>query len=292
MIRKSLATFAFIAALSVSVVAQKTIVETAKAAGSFKTLLAAAEAAGLVEALSGPGPLTVLAPTDEAFAKLPAGTVEKLLKPEAKADLAAILKLHVIGAKAMAADVVKMDFADTLNGQAIRIVVSGDSVTIGGAKILKTDIGCSNGVIHVIDSVMLPLPSIAATADKAGTFKTLLAAAKAAGLDDVLANGAGPFTVFAPTDEAFAKLPAGTVESLLKPENKEKLVAILKYHVVAGRTLAKDVVKLTTVKTLNGKEAKISVKDGGAMIDGAKIVATDILAGNGVVHVIDAVILP
>jgi len=129
------------------------------------------------------------------------------------------------------------------------------------------------------------------TAVSAGSFKTLAAALGAAKLVDTL-KGEGPFTVFAPTDEAFAKLPAGTVESLLKPENKDKLTAVLTYHVVPGKVLAKDVVGLKSAKTVQGSEVKISVVDGAVMIDGAKVLKTDILCKNGVIHVIDSVILP
>ena len=129
------------------------------------------------------------------------------------------------------------------------------------------------------------------TAVGAGSFKTLVDAVQAAGLVETL-KGAGPFTVFAPTDEAFAKLPAGTVETLLKPENKDKLVAVLTYHVVAGKVMAADVVKLTEAPTVQGSKAKVKVADGVVMIDNAKVVKTDIETSNGVIHVIDAVILP
>lgn len=124
----------------------------------------------------------------------------------------------------------------------------------------------------------------------AGSFGTLAAALGAAGLVDAL-KGEGPFTVFAPTDDAFAKLPAGTVETLLKPENKEQLVAILKYHVVAGKVLAADVAGLEKAATLLGKDVKIDTEDG-VKVGGATVTATDILASNGVIHVIDSVILP
>ena len=271
---------------------QKDVVDTAVSAGSFKTLVAAVKAAGLVETLKGEGPFTVFAPTDEAFAKLPAGTVESLLKPESKAKLQAILTYHVVPGKVMAADVVKLSGAVTVQGQQVDIAVTDGTVTVDKAKVLKTDIACSNGVIHVIDSVILPSDSdIVDTAVAAGSFKTLAAALTAAGLVETL-KGEGPFTVFAPTDEAFAKLPAGTVESLLKPENREKLVAILTYHVVPGKVLAKDVVKLKSAKTVNGKEVTVKVGDAGVMVDGAKVVATDIETSNGVIHVIDSVILP
>ncbi|VTU00443.1 Beta-Ig-H3/fasciclin OS=Pirellula staleyi (strain ATCC 27377 / DSM 6068 / ICPB 4128) GN=Psta_1181 PE=4 SV=1: Fasciclin [Gemmataceae bacterium] len=136
-----------------------------------------------------------------------------------------------------------------------------------------------------------PKKDIVEVAVEAGKFKTLAAALKAAGLVDTL-KGEGPFTVFAPTDEAFAKLPAGTVESLLKPENKEKLVAVLTYHVVPGKVMAADVVKLTEAKTVQGGKVTIAAKDGKVKVDGANVVTTDIKAKNGVIHVIDAVILP
>ena len=129
------------------------------------------------------------------------------------------------------------------------------------------------------------------TAVENGGFKTLAAALKAADLIETL-KGKGPFTVFAPTDEAFAKLPEGTVETLLKPENKAKLAAILTYHVVAGKVEAKDAVKLKSAKTVNGASFMIKVSDAGVMVDKAKVVKTDIQCTNGVIHVIDAVILP
>ena len=132
---------------------------------------------------------------------------------------------------------------------------------------------------------------IVETAIAAGSFKTLAAALGAAGLVETL-KGEGPFTVFAPTDEAFAKLPSGTVENLLKPENKETLISILTYHVVSGKVMAKDVVNLKSAKTVNGKEVKISVMSGKVMVDKAQVIKTDIAASNGVIHVIDSVMLP
>ena len=129
------------------------------------------------------------------------------------------------------------------------------------------------------------------TAVAAGSFKTLAAALKAAGLIDTL-KGPGPFTVFAPTDEAFAKLPAGTVEMLLKPENKEKLTRILTYHVVAGKVMAADAAKLTSAKAVSGDSLTIAAQGGSVMIDKAKVVKADIAASNGVIHVLDTVILP
>lgn len=145
---------------SVPVTAQetkdKTIVEVAAGNKDFSTLVAAVKAAGLVETLSGKGPFTVFAPTNAAFAALPAGTVETLLKPENKEKLTSVLTYHVAGAKVMAADVVKLDEAKTVLGQTVKIKVSDAGVMVNNAKVVKTDIVCSNGVIHVIDAVLLP----------------------------------------------------------------------------------------------------------------------------------------
>jgi uncharacterized surface protein with fasciclin (FAS1) repeats len=132
------------------------IVDTAVSAGSFGTLVTAVKAAGLVDTLKGEGPFTVFAPTDEAFAKLPEATLQDLLKPENKEKLAAILTYHVVAGKVMAADVVGMTSAKTVNGQSLTIKVDGDTVMVDNAKVVKTDIECKNGVIHVIDTVVLP----------------------------------------------------------------------------------------------------------------------------------------
>ena len=279
------------------------IVETAIAAGGFETLVAAVSAAGLVDALSGEGPFTVFAPTDEAFAALPAGTVEALLA-DPSGDLTQILLYHVLGAKAMAADVTDGLEVATLQGATVKFSVKDGAVMINDATIVATDIEASNGVIHVIDAVILPPAEEAAaeeapamaemniveTAIAAGGFETLVAAVSAAGLVDAL-SGEGPFTVFAPTDEAFAALPAGTVEALLADPSGD-LTQILLYHVLGAKAMAADVTDGLEVATLQGATVKFSVKDGAVMINDATIVATDIEASNGVIHVIDAVILP
>ncbi|HOA21302.1 MAG TPA: fasciclin domain-containing protein [Anaerolineaceae bacterium] len=265
----------------------QTIVDIAVADGRFSTLVTALQAAGLVDTLKGDGPFTVFAPTDEAFAKLPAGTVEALL-----ADIPAltdILLYHVANGKALAADVVGLSTVDTLNGIPVKVTVTDGKVFLNESQVVITDIAADNGVIHVIDSVLLPPKDIVDIAVEDGRFTTLAAALQAAGLVETL-KGEGPFTVFAPTDEAFAKLPEGTVEALLA--DIPALTDILLYHVAEGRQFAADVVKLDKIATAQGKSATISLMDGAAKIDGAQIVLTDILAANGVIHVIDSVILP
>ncbi len=271
---------------------QKTIVQTAIDAPGFNTLVAAVKAAGLVDTLNSHSQFTVFAPTDEAFAALPAGTLETLLKPENKQQLIDILTYHVVPGRVMAKDAFDLKFANTVNGQRIAVDFNVDGLNINDSKIVASDIDCSNGVIHVIDHVLLPSgDSIPAVATNAKSFNTLLAAVGAAGLGEVL-SGKGPFTVFAPTDEAFSKLPAGTVESLLLPENKQKLTDILKYHVVAGRVYATDAVRAGMAPTLLGASVQIPVSADGVKVNDSKIVKADIEAANGVIHVIDTVLLP
>lgn len=268
--------------------AEKDIVDTAIAAGSFQTLVTAVKSAELVETLKGRGPFTVFAPSDAAFAKLPKGTVEGLLKDQKK--LQSILTYHVVPGRMMAKDVLASKWLKTAQGQSLRVSSNDDGAWIDGAKIVTTDIACSNGVIHVLDTVVMPRPDIVETAIANGSFTTLVAALKSAELVKTL-QGEGPFTVFAPTDAAFAKLPAGTVEGLLK--DREKLAKILTYHVVAGRVLSSDLPEKLSAKTVQGGEIAIArTKEGKVTVNGAQVVTSDIIVGNGVIHVIDTVILP
>ena len=242
------------------------LVGLAASASDFSTLVAAVKAAKLVPALQGEGPFTIFAPTNEAFAKLPKGTVETLLKPENIDQLTAILTYHVVPGKVKAKQVVGLTGATTLQGQRLDIAVSDAGVTVDGARVLKTDLMASNGVIHVIDTVMLPTSdNLAQVAEKAGSFGTLIAAAKAAGLVPAL-TGEGPLTIFAPTDAAFAALPAGTVETLLKPENREKLASILKLHVVSGRIDSTAAVKAGQAKALSGGDLRIRAEGGAVRV--------------------------
>ena len=270
----------------------KSILETAAAAGSFNTLKAALDAADLTGALSGEGPFTVFAPTDAAFAALPDGTIASLLKPEAKGMLQNILTYHVVAGKMEAKDVVKSDFLSGLNGQRLGFSMKESGAYLAGAKIVTTDIQCSNGIIHVIDAVMLPnTKDIIDTAVAAGSFETLAAAIGAASLVEAL-KGEGPFTVFAPTDEAFAKLPAGTVEELLKEENRDKLTAILTYHVVSGRVYGGMAIKAESATTLQGGTLNFRFFEDGLRVNNAKVLKSDLDTANGVIHVIDSVLLP
>ena len=277
------------------------IVDTAVADGRFTTLVAAVQAAELVDTLKGEGPFTVFAPTDDAFAALPEGTLDSLLLPENKQALTDILLYHVVSGEVMAADVTALTSATTVLGKDVTVKVDMGNVYINEAQVVITDIATSNGVIHVINAVLLPPADEAAMEEKNtivdiavadGRFTTLVAALTAADLVETL-SGEGPFTVFAPTDDAFAALPAGTLDTLLLPESKQALTDILLYHVVSGKVMAADVVTLSGATTVLGKDVTITVKDGNVFLnDTVQVIITDIEASNGVIHVIDAVLLP
>ena len=216
-----------------------------------------------METLQGAGPFTVFAPTDDAFAALPAGTLDKLLADPAA--LKQVLLYHVVSGKVTSDKVVDLTSADSVEGAPIAITVKDGKVYLNGStQVVTPDVQASNGVIHVIDHVLLPPAAqaspapaasmaaagdIVATAKSACTFATLLKAAQAAGLVDTL-EGAGPFTVFAPTDDAFAALPAGTLDKLLA--DPAALKKILLYHVVAGAVTADQVVGLTSATSVEG----------------------------------------
>jgi len=293
----------------------KSIVDIAVEDGRFTTLVAAVQAAGLADTLSGEGQFTVFAPTDDAFAALPEGTVESLLA-DPEGALKDILLYHVAEGAVPAVTLITLESATTLQGEPVAIkVVDGGVVLNNSAKVIITDIEASNGIIHVIDAVILPPSVVAAAAEAAaaedamaeeemmeaksiaeiavedGRFTTLVAALDAAGLVETL-SGEGEFTVFAPVDGAFAALPEGTVEALLAdPEGTLK--DILLYHVAAGVVPAETVVTLESATTLQGEPVSIKVVDGQVMLnDSANVIITDIMASNGIIHVIDSVILP
>jgi uncharacterized surface protein with fasciclin (FAS1) repeats len=267
----------------------KDIVDTAVAAGQFGTLVKAVQAAGLVDVLKGPGPFTVFAPNDAAFAKVPAETLSGLLGD--KAALTRVLTYHVVPGRYTAAEVSRAPWLKTVQGQSLFVTSGEGEVRVDGAKVVAADIATSNGIVHVIDTVVLPRKDLVDTAVAAGSYGTLVTAVKAAGLVDAL-RGDGPFTVFAPSDAAFAALPAGALDGLLK--DPARLKAVLTYHVIPGRVLSSDLRTGTVeVKTLEGRTLQVTkAADGTVTVNGARVAAADVLAGNGVIHGIDAVVLP
>jgi transforming growth factor-beta-induced protein len=289
------------------------IVELAESVDALSTLVSAVVAGGLVDTLSSAGPFTVFAPTNDAFGALPAATLDSLMKPENKAQLVDILTYHVVPQKATSHDLSFFQRLTTVEGKPLHVLNLGNQVLVGASiQSLRTVIGAdnlaSNGVAHIIDGVLLPetselaavnkLPNIVELAESVGMLSTLVAAVVAGDLVDTLTSE-GPFTVFAPTNEAFGALPAGTLDSLMKPENKAQLVDILTYHVVPGKALAKDLDLFQALTTVEGKPLHVT-KWGGQVRVGASLASTDLktvtgadnLASNGVAHIIDGVLLP
>lgn len=270
----------------------ETIVDIAASDENFSTLVTALELAGLDAALQGEGPFTVFAPTNDAFNALPEGALESLVADtEALTD---VLLYHVTEGEAMAADVVELDGkkVETLLGQYLDVALEGEAVMVDEAQVVVTDIKASNGVIHVIDSVLVPeTRSIVDIAVEDGRFTTLVAALEAAGLVEAL-QGEGPFTVFAPTDDAFAALPEGTVEGLLA--DSDALTQVLLYHVVEGKVMAVQVIDLDgeQVETLSGESLSVMIDGETVKINEALVIIPDIEASNGVIHVIDSVLVP
>jgi uncharacterized surface protein with fasciclin (FAS1) repeats len=311
----------------------KTIVEVAAGNSDFTTLVAAVKAAGLAETLMGEGPFTVFAPTNTAFENLPAGLVTALLKPENKATLQKILTYHVVAAITAGDGVVK---PATVEGTTFSVTAEMGKVQITDgqgnvANVTSTDITGSNGVIHVIDRILLPVgvdpaallakesaeempaasmksstedagPTIAAIASGNKDFKTLTAALGAAGLVETF-DSPGEYTVFAPTDAAFGALPEGTVNSLVT-DQKDQLKSILAYHVITAKITAAQLVKAIQdndnyylMQTLGGQTIVATIKGGNVqLIDAAgnraTVIVTDVMASNGIIHGIDAVVMP
>ncbi|MDB4753863.1 CIA30 family protein [Akkermansiaceae bacterium] len=270
------------------------VVATALSDGRFKTLSKVLNSAGLVETLQGDGPFTVFAPTDEAFSKLPTDVISNLLKPENSEELGNILKYHVLAGSVRLAGALESEGAKTVTGDSISVTFTDGKVKVNESTLINSDIQCSNGVIHVIDSVLLPPKpetDLVAVAKRSGKFSTLLAAVEAAGLSDTLSS-ASEVTILAPTDEAFSKLPKGTLESLLKPESRKALQKILAMHVLNGKVSAGDALNAKQAMSFSGEPLTFKVEDGLLKVNSSTIVSTDIVADNGVIHVIDSVLLP
>lgn len=272
---------------------EQTIVELAQATPNLSTLVAALQAADLVSTLNGDGPFTVFAPVNSAFAALGQDQIDRLLADENQALLQEVLTYHVVPGRILAADLEDGQTVTTVEGSTLTIDLDGGP-TVNGVSIIDTDITASNGVVHLIDGVLTQTLDIVDVATVQG-FDTLLAAAAAADLDDDL-QGAGPFTVFAPTEQAFADLLEAldvTAEELLA---REDLADILLYHVVAGEAFAADLSDGQVLTTLQGGTLTVDITGGTVSLVGANNTVTVVLpnvdASNGVIHAIDAVLLP
>ena len=272
-----------------------TIAATAANTADLSTLVTALQAANLVTTLEGDGPFTVFAPLNSAFAALDADVLAGLLETGNVDLLSRILTFHVVpGAAALSTDLSDGQTLTTVEGGTLTVGLSGGGVTINGANVITADVEASNGVVHIIDAVLLPegYNAYETAVLTAGT-TTLASAVLAAGLDDDLA-GTGPFTIFAPDNAAFAALDAYTLGALLDAGNIDILNKVLGFHVIAGQTiLAADLTDGAMVTTLQGGDLTVDLSDAtDPKVNGVSITATDIAVENGVIHLVDEVILP
>ena len=252
----------------------------AVADGRFTTLAKALTNAKLVETLQGAGPFTVFAPTDAAFEALGQETLGKLTTEQ----LTTILKYHVIAAD-VPSSAIKAGPVKTVSGFSAFVAIDGSTVKVNDATVTTADVKASNGVIHVIDKVLLP-PNLVQAAAYAGSFTTLASAATQAGLVPALSAPDANLTVFAPTDAAFAAIQS-TVASL----STAQLTDVLKYHVVAGKVLSTDLKAGSVPTLLGGKNLTVSLT-GGVKVNDANVVVADVVTTNGVIHVVDKVLVP
>ena len=270
-----------------------TVVDIIVDSPDHETLEAAVIAADLAGTLSGEGPFTVFAPSDDAFAAIDSATLAGVL-----ADietLTAILTLHVHGGNVLAADLTDGMMVPTLNGEELTISLTDSGAYVNNALITVTDLVADNGVVHVIDAVLLPAPpppplgTVVDIIVDSPDHETLEAAVIAADLAGTL-SGEGPFTVFAPTDDAFAAVDSALLAAVLA--DIPTLTAILTYHVHGGNALSTDLMDGMEVSTLNGAPVTVTINEEGTFINDAKVIVADLIGSNGVVHVIDAVLLP
>ena len=261
----------------------------AAATGVHESLVAALAQAELVSTLEGPGPFTVFAPNDDAFAAAGIDLVA-LDTPEGKETLTDILLHHVYSGSVPASAVTDGMMAEMFNGDKVAFTNDGTTVTVGGATVITADVIASNGIIHVIDKVLMPPSDIPTTAGTTGIHNTLVNAVVQANLLTTL-SGDGPFTVFAPTDQAFTD--AGVdLTALDTPEGNQALANILQYHVISGEVPASGVTDCLSADAVNGQPLSFTVGDSGVMVNDANVITTDVITSNGLIHVIDKVLTP
>ena len=268
----------------------KNIVETAIDNDDFNTLVDAVVAAGLDTTLSDETQkFTVFAPTDAAFAALNQTFLNDLINNDIP-PLTKILTYHVLSVEVMSTDLSDGMRAETVQGKYVTISIDGD-VMVDNAKVTTADIECSNGVIHVIDAVIVPKSNIVETAIENNDFNTLVNAVVVAGLDTTLSDESELFTVFAPTDAAFAALDPDFLTNLVNNDTAN-LTKILTYHVLSGKVMSTDLSDGMTAETVQGSEITITIENSNVFVDEAQVITADVECSNGVIHIIDAVIVP
>ena len=269
----------------------KNIVETATENTDFNTLVDALVAADLDETLSDEQEMyTVFAPTDAAFAELDEEYLENLVNNDT-ATLTKILTYHVLSGKVMSTDLSDGMRTETVQGKYITITIEDGKVYVDDAMVTTTDIECNNGVIHIIDAVIVPKQNIVETATANADFNTLVDTVVAAGLDETLSDEEALYTVFAPTDTAFAELDEEYLADLVNNDTAN-LTKILTYHVLSGKVMSTDLSDGMNVTTLEGTKITIHINGTDVVVNDANVTSADIVCSNGVIHIIDKVIIP
>jgi len=275
--------------------ATKNIVQLAESVPDLSILVELVAAGGLVDTLSGAGPFTVFAPTNEAFEALGNATIQHLLDPANKKELDTILTYHVVSGDVHSKDLTDGEVVPTVEGEDVTVHIKGKDVFINDAQVVEADVDASNGVVHVVSKVLLPPrpapKNIVQLAESVPDLSILVELVVAGGLVDTL-SGTGPFTVFAPTNEAFEALGNATLQKLLEPSQKAELVKILTYHVASGDVHAKDLSDGESIPTVEGEDITVHIKGQNVFINDAQVVKADVDASNGVVHVVNAVLIP
>ena len=273
---------------------------TAIANGNFKILVKALQVTDLVNTLQSSGPFTFFAPTDAAFAKLSPGFIDELLKPENKLVLTRILAYYVVSGNLTTTAIKALHppiQATNIVGQSFLVTNDGSHLKVNNATVIIADVFATNGVIHAIDTVLLSptdLKNIFITISENGNFRFLAECVLATGLSQTLQTG-GPFTLFAPTEIAFAKLTPEILIYLLSPQNRDFLVRILLYHLIPSNLTAAAIKALNPpveIKTLNDHSLSVTENGNELLVNGARVLITDVFATNGIIHGIDTLLIP
>ena len=278
--------------LSTNLVISQSVFDIIEGSDSHNTLEVAIVAAGLEETLSSEGTFTVFAPTDDAFSLVPTNVLDQLLA-DPTGQLTQILLNHVIGSVAMSSDLSDGMMITTLQGSEVEVGINNGVVTIGNAMVTMADLEADNGVVHVIDAILMPAEETTSVFDiieGSDSHNTLEVAIVAAGLEETLSSE-GTFTVFAPTDDAFSLVPTNVLDQLLADPTGQ-LTQILLNHVIGSVAMSSDLSDGMMITTLQGSEVEVGINNGVVTIGNAMVTMADLEADNGVVHVIDAILMP
>jgi uncharacterized surface protein with fasciclin (FAS1) repeats len=270
---------------------RKSIVEALRSSKGLRSFAKLVDAAGMATVLEAEGPFTVLVPTEAAFANLGEGAFDRLVEQQDRDRLRTIVSNHILRGGLGAADLADRSGVRSLADRRLAVEHKFGVLTVGRAAIKAANIPATNGIIHTISGVLQPVESdLMTVAGKVGPYATLIELIESAGLRDSLA-GKGPYSLFAPTNRAFERLPAGTLDRLRDPAHRKELIELLRRHIVPGRIYAEDALRAGRLTNLNGEVLSFRLMDGRETLAGAHVYETNVDAGNGVLHAIDRVLV-